>query len=482
MILIPVGQEKDEVRREPWVSYAIVGANVAVFLLLWIASLRSDVPARFEAKAKEITAYLVRNPHLTVPAELVPLYGARVLSILEQRAAAARPPDAWVVRRQQQKLNAMAHELFATARALPLLEPGFVPAEPSLIAAFTSMFVHAGLLHLVGNMLFFFATGPFLEDVYGRPLFLLLYLTSGLFALAAHAWQNPGSLAPVVGASGAVAGILGAFLVRLRTSRIRFLFVPVILIPWIRFRFHVPAFVFLPLWFGAQFWLATNVTEPGNVALWAHVGGFAFGALAALLIALVGIERRWIHPAIEESVSWNQNEALVGALEAHSRGDLDAARQRAETVLRKDPGNVDAQRVACDLALEAGDWPGYGAHATRLLDLYLAGNENELATRLIGEVPPQAMDELPLRFLQRAASFLDRQGEEQWAARFHRRIVEKHPETTAALRSLVRLAEIARREGDAKAGREALLRAREHPECSGEWRAIVERELVALSR
>jgi membrane associated rhomboid family serine protease len=481
VIIIPIGQEKDEVRREPWVSYAIVGANVAVFLLLWIASLRSDVPARFEAKAKEITAYLIQNPYLTVPAELVPLYGARALSVLEQRAAAARAPDAWVVRRQQQKLNGMAQELFATARALPLLEPGFVPAEPSLFAAFTSMFVHAGLLHLAGNMLFFFATGPFLEDVYGRPLFLLLYLTSGLFALAAHSWQNPGSLAPVVGASGAVAGILGAFLVRLRTSRIRFLFVPIILVPWIRFRFHVPAFVFLPLWFAAQFWLATSVTGPGNVALWAHVGGFAFGAFAALLIASLGIENRWIHPAIEKSVSWNQSEGLVGALEAHSRGDLEAARQRARTVARQEPANVDAQRVACDLALEAADWPGYGAHAARLLDLYLAGNESGLAMRLVGEVPPQAMDELPLRFLQRASSFLDRQGEEQWAARFHRRIVEKHPETTAALRSLVRLAEVARKEGDAQAEKGALLRAREHPECAGEWRAIVERDLALLS-
>jgi hypothetical protein len=90
------------------------------------------------------------------------------------------------------------------------------------------------------------------------------------------------------------------------------------------------------------------------------------------------------------------------------------------------------------------------------------------------------VDELPLRFLQRAASFLDRQGEEQWAARFYRQIVEKHPETTAALRSLVRLAELARREGNAREGREALLRAREHPECSGEWRDLVEKGLISL--
>lgn len=480
MIVIPIGQENGEVRREPWVSYAIVAMNVAVFAVLWTASLKSDVPARFEAKAKEVTEYLVQNPYLTVPAELVPLYGHRAIALLGSQGAATTPPVAWVVRKQQQRLNAMAQELFAIARKLPLLDPGFVPAQPDFFAALSSMFVHAGLLHLVGNMLFFFATGPFLEDVFGRPLFLVLYVLSGFAALAAHSWQNPGSLAPVVGASGAVAGVMGAFLVRLRTSRIRFLCVPILFLPWIRFRFLVPAFVFLPLWFAAQFWLATSSTEPGNVALWAHVGGFAFGAAAALFIALLTIEKRWIHPGIEGRVSWNQNAELVGALEAHGRGDLDAARLRAGSAAREDPSNVDAQRVACDLALEAGDWPGYGAHAARLLDLYLARSENELATRLIGETPPRAMDGLPLRFLQRAASFLDRQGEEQWAARFYRQIVEKHPETTASLRSLVRLAELARKEGDVRVGREALLRARAHPDCSGEWRDAVEKALVAL--
>jgi len=480
VIVIPVGQEHGEVRREPWVSYAIVAFNVAIFAFLWIASLRSDVPARFEAKATEVTEYLARNPYLTVPPELVPLYGRRAIALLEERGASTQPPVEWVVRRQQQKLNALAGELFAVARELPLLEPGFVPARPDLFAAFTSMFVHAGLFHLVGNMLFFFATGPFLEDVFGRPLFLLLYLLSGLFALAAHSWQNPGSLAPVVGASGAVAGVMGAFLVRLRTSRIRFLCVPILFLPWIRFRFLVPAFLFLPLWFAAQFWLATSSTDPGSVALWAHVGGFAFGAAAALLVALLSIEKRWIHPRIEGRVSWNQNADLVGALEAHERGDLETARLRTGGVVRQNPSNVDAQRIACDLALAAGDWPGYAGHAARLLDLYVARGESELATTLIGETPPQAIDEMPLRFLQRAASFLDRQGEENWAARFHRQIVAKHGETNAALRSLVRLAELARQEGNPREGREALLRAREHPECSGEWRDLVEKRLVLL--
>ena len=480
MLVIPIGKEHGEVRREPWVSYAIIAVNVVVFLFLWIASMRSDVPARFEEKAREITEYVAQNPHLRIPPELAPLFGHRAMQILENVRSTAPAPVEFVVRRQQQKLNAMAQQLFATARQLPLLKPGFVPAQPDPFDALTSMFVHAGLIHLIGNMLFFFATGPFLEDVYGRVLFTALYLFSGAAALAAHMWQNPGSLAPVVGASGAVAGIMGAFLVRMWTSRIRFLCVPIILLPWIRFRFLVPAFVFLPLWFMGQFLLATTLSEPGGIALWAHVGGFAFGAVAAIVIAATGIERRWIHPSIEKQVSWTQAAGLVDAMEAHGRGDLVAARRLTETVLRSDPSNLDAQRFACDLALEAQDWAGFGREASRLLELYVSLGEKDLAMQLIGEAPSQAHDALPLRFHQRAGTYLDKIGEEIWAIRFYQEIANHHPQAPGSLRALLRLAELLQRENDGAGAREALRLARQHPDCAGEWSQVVESRAAAL--
>jgi membrane associated rhomboid family serine protease len=480
MLIIPVGQEHSEVRRQPWVSYGIVTLNVLIFLFLWISSMHSDVPARFEAKAKEVTEYLVRNPHLSVPPELAAFYGHQALQLLDQARQVSSPPIEWVVRRQQQKLNSLARELLATGRELPLFKPGFVPANPDPFAALSSMFVHAGILHLVGNMLFFFATGPFLEDVFGRVLFSLLYLFSGAAALAVHTWQNPGSLAPVIGASGAVAGIMGAFLVRLRTSRIRFLCVPIILLPWFRFRFLLPAFIVLPLWFVGQFWLATHMPEAGAVALWAHVGGFAFGATAALLILVFGIEKRWIHPRIEARVAWTQNAGLVEALDAQVRGDVKVARRRAEVVLREDPSNIDALRFACDLAAADCDWTKFGREASRLLDLYVARGENELATRLIGEASSAATDALPLRFHQRAASFLDRQGEEAWASRFHREIADRYAESGAALHALLRMSDVARKDGDTTGARDALRRASAHRDCSGEWRALVDKKLAAL--
>ena len=99
---------------------------------------------------------------------------------------------------------------------------------------------------------------------------------------------------------------------------------------------------------------------------------------------------------------------------------------------------------------------------------------------MIGEAADHELDALPLRFFQRAASFLDKQGDDSWACRFHRKIADSHSKSAAALHSLVRLADFAQKEGDGRGAREALRRAREHPECSGDWRTLVEKKLVAL--
>jgi len=224
MLFIPVGLDRSEVRRVPWVSFSLIGVNVLVFLILWLASYRSSAATEVSEKAEAVARYLGQRPYLSIPHELEPYLDAhsrRQLDLARAAAARGRPVD-FVVRRQQQTFNDMVADLFASVRRLPLLRWGYVPGDPHADRLLTCLFVHAGWLHLIGNMLFLFATGPFLEDVYGRALFTLLYFSSGLIATQAHVWQNPGSLAPIVGASGAIAGVLGAFLVRLGTTRIRF--------------------------------------------------------------------------------------------------------------------------------------------------------------------------------------------------------------------------------------------------------------------
>jgi len=177
--------------------------------------------------------------------------------------------------------------LFLTDRGRDsfILAFGLVPAYFTLVSVFTSMFVHGGLLHLIGNMLFLWIFGDNIEDRLGHGRFIAFYVMCGIAAALAQVALNPNSLIPMVGASGAIAGVMGAYLVLYPHSRILMLF------PFPVFLFELPAVVFLGIWFVVQFLNGINqlpVFErdaiSGGVAFWAHVSGFVTGVLLVLLM------------------------------------------------------------------------------------------------------------------------------------------------------------------------------------------------------
>lgn len=157
---------------------------------------------------------------------------------------------------------------------------GLVPAYFALVNVFTAMFVHGGFMHLAGNMLFLWIFGDNVEDRVGHGRFVAFYLACGFAAAVAQAIMNPNSLVPMVGASGAIAGVMGAYLVLYPHSRVLMLF------PFPVFVFELPAVGFLGVWFLVQFLNGINqlpVFErnaiSGGVAFWAHVVGFVAGVL-----------------------------------------------------------------------------------------------------------------------------------------------------------------------------------------------------------
>lgn len=143
----------------------------------------------------------------------------------------------------------------------------------------TSMFLHGGWMHLIGNMLFLWIFGDNMEDLLGHLGFLGFYLAAGLAAAAGQIIAGPGSTIPMVGASGAIAGVMGAYLLFFPRARIDVLVVIVVLIKI----FTIPAWLMLGLWFGLQLinGLAMDVAG-GGVAYWAHAGGFLAGLVLVL--------------------------------------------------------------------------------------------------------------------------------------------------------------------------------------------------------
>jgi len=172
---------------------------------------------------------------------------------------------------------------FVPARFFQLLTvPGGVSL--GLKTVLYSMFLHGGWLHLIGNMWFLWIFGDNVEDVLGHVTYLLFYLGCGAFAAIGQAIVAPSSSVPMVGASGAIAGVLGAYLVWFPWSRVKtLLFLGIFFTVT-----ELPAPIFLVLWFVVQFFagtlaLASAGPAAGGVAWFAHVGGFLAGALLALL-------------------------------------------------------------------------------------------------------------------------------------------------------------------------------------------------------
>jgi membrane associated rhomboid family serine protease len=149
---------------------------------------------------------------------------------------------------------------------------------PTWITAFSSMFMHGGVLHILGNMLFLWIFGNNVEDSMGRPRFALYYLLGGLAALAGQVLVGPGSTAPTIGASGAVAAVLGGYILLYPRARVLTVVFIIIFFTII----ELPAMLMLGLWFLQQIYFgAAQLSDPlggaGGVAYWAHIGGFAFG-------------------------------------------------------------------------------------------------------------------------------------------------------------------------------------------------------------
>jgi membrane associated rhomboid family serine protease len=207
------------------------------------------------------------NPSRSYPVVNITLLFANVVVFLYQLAL---PPH-------DQQLFVLSN---ATIPArIPAFLDGHVGFEAAFLPLITSMFLHTGFLHLAGNMLFLWIFGDNVEDTFGHLPYLFFYLVCGLGAGLLHVLFNLGSTIPALGASGAISGVMGAYMVLFPRERILTL-VFIFVVP-------IPAVFILGYWFVLQFLAgidALGTSAKGGVAVWAHVGGFLLGVLLTQLL------------------------------------------------------------------------------------------------------------------------------------------------------------------------------------------------------
>jgi len=246
-VVIPI-HDINPVRRTPWVTYGLIAINVIVLLLTPASRASVGTRPSLAALCGQVAFY---DRYAAIPRELI---SNRPLPLVATGQLGARPDSCVVARPHYRKIPALS--------------------------VLTSMFLHAGWLHLLGNMLFLAIFGNNLEDRLGKVGYLAFYLLCGYAAAYGFAVLSPHSITPLIGASGAIAGVLGAYLVLLPHARVVTLLFGFLPVP-------ISAMFFLGFWFLFQLWQGGfSITHPdagGGVAFAAHVGGFAFGALAIRL-------------------------------------------------------------------------------------------------------------------------------------------------------------------------------------------------------
>lgn len=384
-MILPYGHERTTVRRLPWVTFAIMALCALVFLVSLPATGRGA--GRVESSAREALEYFFAHPYLELPGGLRRLLLREVEEEkLEEvlrlaRRQSRRPSDPRVLEREQERLEELARELEASIGSLPFFRWGLIPAQMRPHELVTYQFLHGGWLHLIGNMFLLFVVGPFIEDVWGRPLFAGFYLAAGVVAAAFYALRYPDLEIPLIGASGAVAGVMAAFGIRYWRTKVRFVL-------WLGVplgRFSAPALAVFPMWFVWEFVMARSMDAAnpqaggGGVAHWAHVAGFGFGAAAALALRHYRIEERFIDRAIESKITLVENTALERALAERAAGRPEEAERILSEALRAEPDNPDLAVALWDLAVEQGRTAEAAPALTGVVRRALRDGEADLA-------------------------------------------------------------------------------------------------------
>jgi hypothetical protein len=206
-------------------------------------------------------------------------------------------------------------------------------------------------------MWFLYLVGCNMEDVWGRRNFLIFYVGAGVFAHIVHMLVYPGSEVPAIGASGAVAGVMGAFMIRHYKTSLRVFYAVPPFAPPFSGTFFLPAWIFFAFWFLLQLLSGLgSISHAAGVGYWAHIGGFAAGAGTALFFRFRKIEQEYIAPKLEEEIEAVKIPALMSlAFKERDEGNLDKALKLLRELLSQQPQNVDAYRELANIYIALED-------------------------------------------------------------------------------------------------------------------------------
>jgi membrane associated rhomboid family serine protease len=408
MFLILPTRSDALLRRWPVCTLALIAVSLAVWAMTLVCE--REVRQRSSRIAEDVATVLSEHPELSPDVELGRLLARHRRAAWRVRHPAASAAPEWgtaEARRRLAELSAQSEAVHATDLRWRF---AYGREKDDLVRLVMSQFTHASWAHLLGNAWFLWVLGIALEDRLGRLVHLSLYLVGGATAGYLHRLASP---LPGIGASGAIAAVMGAFAVLLPTTRIHLRVAALVPVPvsvsgrygtivrltplplglaWLRL--PTPAWLVLFAWGALELWnAATELQSP--VAHWAHAGGFAFGVVVAVLLRLTGGDTR-LDRAVDDAGAHQQGPKLLEASALIDQGKPGVAILRLRA-LSADPGYspIDVHLELLRAALAAGSRRDELASRAALLLLYLDGGgparelfEETRSRGLAAELPP----------------------------------------------------------------------------------------------
>lgn len=378
--IIPIGSEEG-VRRLPYITMGLVVLNT----LIWI--ITSSVLGSQEKELAELDRRMseIEQRYIYKIIEKDP----RILTNFDLETIHDRFATDSIIPVESEDYyywQSLYREFKEKKSRVVFEQWGFKPSTFNLRQMFSSLFIHANFLHLLFNMLFLWLVGCNIEDDWSWKIFPGLYLISGVVACLFHTAAFPKSDVPLIGASGAIAGIMGAFMIRHFKTKIRFAyFIWIILRPYFG-TFTMYAGIALPIWFLEQILGASWSIESGT-AYWAHIGGFVFGAVVGASFKFFGVEKKYIEPMVEETFEKLKLSPKMKEINRKlDAGDTAGAIPLLLQIINEEPGNFDACLILARMYFEKGHHNDAAVMYNKVLDLSLRTEETELKLSIYEEI------------------------------------------------------------------------------------------------
>lgn len=443
-MIIPLNHDNMYSRRWPYVTTVIVAINVLVFLFTH-GRIEKEAIQLHEVQEHILLLAAVHPNVQTTSAEqdMIDTFKRSNPKTWSWWGSPSRNPGTlfdlqihtWEMDRANSEMASLDRQLEDLRQNSFVARYAFYPSHPAPVSYLSANFLHGGWLHLIFNMWFLWLAGAILEDVWGRPIYTAFYLISGAAALGAYGLIYPSSLVPVIGASGAIASAMGAFLIRFPKTKIHLVFIAWFLSVRL-YRFKAPAYAVLPLWLLGQLFWGLMAGEGAGVAYWAHIGGFAFGVLGALALRYTGIERA-VDKAIESKVSWTTDPRIVQANESLEKNQPDAAIAELKKVFADQPENLDAHALLANVYWRKSDVPAHRQELETVCRLHLKANQPEAAWQDYQDYSNAGGDKMPAATWLGICRFLE--GQQNWerAAEEYEKLAQKWPADRASVMALI---------------------------------------------